>query len=71
MIVAWQFTAWNTQKNKSVPWRRFDLLWLRRGFIWHIRTRLPESYHPYRTERFFNVFQAVACQATIIQPLRD
>jgi hypothetical protein len=70
MIVAWQFTAWI--RKRMSPSRRDGLISL--VLMWPhlaIKTREAQSYRPYGTGPFSNLSQAVNCQATIDQSLRD
>ena len=80
MIVAWQFIARGRFNNGSVPQARYDGVCTPQGkdrFYPEItccsRTPLTDHLIPSRWDgpHFFHSFQAVNCQATIIQSLRD
>jgi hypothetical protein len=74
MNVACQFTAWNDAKDKAVSLRRYDLV---RCGIRSVSCGREQNVEPrsYRTltgrNVFSNCFQAVNCQATLIESLRD
>jgi hypothetical protein len=71
MIVAWQFAAWERLEKAFRPVRD-GLIRLRSSrYVKQSRARTDEIKPSLRDGLVFCVFQAVNCQATIIQSLRD